>query len=207
MSAIIDFKIINSERMGGRDALLKHIPTFNDTINDYLQKGYTLHGTTIKGGQSGDNYTYSQAVIKYAGATPGPVIKNYNLLWHSFDQFGSSYEPFQSVFEKNILDEIRNGYTLHGDLHYIYCIGRLGASHNFSQALVKISQLTVTFAEDLANMRANISKQSYSLDDFKDAVASHNRAISELRLDIDSQTKITQRQKSQLDELINPSKT
>ena len=198
MSIIIDFKVINVS-LKGSDDTKENMPKFIKEINTYLDKGYTLHGNTIKDGVSAEYQKYAQAVVKYSGPIAGPVIKKYTLQWCYYPEYGDN--AYRSLFERNILDEIRDGYTLHGDLHYVYSSER--STHCYSQALVKISNPKPTIAEDIESMRANITKHAYTLADFQEEVANHNRAIAELRLNLETQTKIIRRQKRLIDELNN----
>lgn len=199
MTTIVDFKILTCILKGGsNEEIPKIMQGFDTTVNDHLQKGYTLHGTTVKDGTSAQYQTYSQAVIKYSGSTPGPIIKKYKLKWCYYGAY--SDDNIRIAFERSIIDEIREGYTLHGNLHYTYYDS--GHSiHCYSQALVKISQPAVTFTEDLAAMRVIIAKQADSLADFQEEVANHNRAIAEVRLDLETQGKLIRRQKRLIDEL------
>ena len=199
MNTIVDFKILTCRLKGdGNEEIPKIMQGFDNTVNDHLQKGYSLYGTTVKDGTSAQYQTYSQAVIKYSGSTSGPIIKKYKLQWCYYGAY--SDDNIRIAFERNIIDEIRNGYTLHGNLHYTYYDSG-HSTHCYSQALVKISQPVVTFTEDLEDMRVIIAKQADSLADFQEEVANHNRAIAEVRLDLETQGKIIRKQKRLIDEL------
>jgi len=199
MTTIVDFKILTCRLKGdGNDEIVKIMEGFDDTVNDHLQKGYTLHGTTIKDGTSAKYQTYSQAVIKYSGFISDPIIKQYKLQWCYYGAYTD--DNIRIAFERNIIDDIRNGYTLHGNLHYTYYDSG-HSTHCYSQALVKISSPKVTLTEDLEGMRLTIAKQADSLADFQEEVGNHNRAIAEVRLDLESQGKIIRRQKRLIDEL------
>jgi hypothetical protein len=196
MTTIVDFKILTAGLYGVnyKEAIQK----FNNEVNTYLQKGYTLHGTTLNTGINWVNHKFIQAVVKYSGISPGPIIKNYNLMYVTYPYNTDNMEL--RLFEKNICDEIRNGYILHGDIQYLET-DKCGSENNYSQALIKISTPKVTLTEDLEGMRLTIAKQADSLADFQEEVGNHNRAIAEVRLDIESQGKIIRRQKRLIDEL------
>jgi len=196
MTTIIDFKILTADLYGVnyKEAIQK----FNNEVNTYLQKGYTLHGTTLNTGINWVNHKFIQAVVKYSGISPGPIIKNYNLMYVTYPYNTDNTEL--RLFEKNICDEIRNGYILHGDIQYLQT-NKGGSENNYSQALVKITNPKITIAEDLEGMHLTIAKQAESLADFQEELANHNRAIAEVRLELESQEKIIRRQKRLIEEL------
>jgi len=196
MNTILDFKILTADlyRVNYKEAIQK----FNNEVNTYLQKGYTLHGTTLNTGINWVNHKFIQAVVKYSGISPGPVIKNYNLMYVTYPYNTDNMEL--RLFEKNICDEIRNGYILHGDIQYLET-DKCGSENNYSQALIKISSSEITPAEDLEGMRLTIAKQAESLANFQEEIVNHYRAIAEVRLELDSQGKIIRRQKRLIDEL------
>jgi uncharacterized coiled-coil protein SlyX len=203
MSILVDFKIINLTH-NGADSFKENMRKFIHIINDYLQKGYTLHGNTTADGGEPAYQTFSQAVVKYSGTTPVPIITSYKLQWCAYNNNGVDASN-KHIFERNIIDEVLNGYTLHGDLMYFHC-GSNHMYHCYSQALVKIAKSSVIFAEDLESIRQNVDKHRDSLTDLNQQIANHTKTIAELRLDLDTQEKIICRQKRLIDELFNPVK-
>lgn len=180
MSNIVDFKVLSVDlyKIKWREA----IPKFNDEVNSYLDKGYTLHGTTLNTGLNWVNHKFIQTVVKYSGSPPGPVIKKYNLLFVAYQDH--SDETYLQLFEKCVCDQIRNGYTLHGDIQYL----QTEHEHTYCQATVQISNPNMTIS------------------DIQKELLSHNKLLLHMRLELDNQGRIIRELDALIDELSNPVK-
>jgi hypothetical protein len=180
MTNIVDFKVLGVDlyKINYKEAL----PKFNDEVNSYLDKGYTLHGTTLNTGLNWVHHKFIQTVVKYSGIPPGPVIKKYNLLYVTYPN--NSDETLLRLFEKSVCDELRNGYTLHGDIQYL----QTDHGHNYSQALVQISNPNITIS------------------DIQKELLSHNKLLLHMRLELDNQGRIIRELDALIDELSNPVK-
>jgi len=180
MSNIVDFKVLSVDlyKIKWREA----IPKFDDEVNSYLDKGYTLHGTTLNTGLNWVHHKFIQAVVKYSKNPPGPVIKKYHLLFVAYQHH--SDETYLQLFEKCVCDQIRNGYTLHGDIQYL----QTEHEHTYSQATVQISNPNMT--------NSVIQKE----------LLTHDKLLLDLRLELEHQGRIIRKQDELIDKLTNPVK-
>lgn len=137
-SNIEDYKVLSVQLCCNQEDT--SVRTFIDEVNEHLQKGYSLHGTTsIQGTWYGD-LSVTQVVIKYASAR-GPISK-YKLHRGVFYRHypGGQYDNLEKkdaanrrLFELTVCEDLRNGWTLYGDLQ---CIKMDKTDPNFIQALV-----------------------------------------------------------------------
>jgi hypothetical protein len=186
MSNIVDFKILSIDLY--KIKFKEAVPKFNDEVNSYLQRGYTLHGTTLNTGINWVHHKFIQAVVKYSAIPPGPVIKKYHLLYVAYPSYPCDLDqPLLLLFEKSICDQLHNGYTFHGDMQYLET-GRGGTENNYSQAFVQISNPNITTS------------------DIQTELLSHNKALLDLRLEIENQGRIIRKQNELIDKLTNPVK-
>ena len=135
MSDIIDFKVLNTELYGRyKYNFNEAIPAFVESINSYLKKGYTFHGST----KFNDTYSVTQVLVKYKNP-PKPTIDEYKLMCFAVEGSGSATVGAGPVveFEKSILDELNDGWSLYSDTE----IYRINESHrrevHYMQVLVK----------------------------------------------------------------------
>ena len=141
-SNIEDYRVLNQLFVGNGIVGYKTVDEFAEEINSFLQKGYTLHGTTsIQGHYSGD-LSVTQVVIKYSNANENKISK-YKLVHGEFcHKFGNQRymngeqqdTANKRLFEMTVGEDLRGGWSLHGDLQ---CIKMERESPHFIQALVK----------------------------------------------------------------------
>jgi len=118
MSKIVGYRVltINSS---------KNIPFLEQSINKYLNKGWTLYGNTLHYlEESVENF--SQTLVKYSDST-FPTFYKYILLTYSGPEFN---------FERWVIELIKNSWTLYG--YTWHTVDSYGI-HYYSQALVQIS--------------------------------------------------------------------
>lgn len=137
-SNIEDYKVLSVQLSCNEED--KSVSKFIVEVNEYLQKGYTLHGTTsIQGTWFGD-LSITQVVIKYVVAR-GPISK-YKVIRGVFYHYypGGQYDSLvkkdavdRRLFELTVCEDLRNGWSLYGDLQ---CIKMDKKDPNFIQALV-----------------------------------------------------------------------
>ena len=113
MSDIIDFKILSTDLYGTCKYNFNIIPAFVESINSYLNKGYTFHGSTKFNGA----YSVTQVLVKYKNQATKPTIDEYKLICFAVAGSGSATVGAGPVvqFEKDIIDELNNGWSLYFD--------------------------------------------------------------------------------------------
>ena len=138
MSTITDYKVITYDFSGHSPKEgYEKITEFIDTVRKYLKKGYTLHGTTRNDGTHYVNHRFTQVVVKYSTPPVEPLIQDYKLVrfWCPHEYDGSSSLHLAS-FQNAVMDCIRDGWSLHGDIQYSKYESP-HSQHHYSQALVK----------------------------------------------------------------------
>ena len=122
MSDIIDFKIISTPLYGFSYNFNEAIPAFVESINSYLKKGYTFHGSTKFNG----DYSVTQVLVKYKNQHIKPTIDEYKLICFAVAGSGSATNGAGPVvqFEKDIIDELNNGWSLYSDTEIYRICGR-----------------------------------------------------------------------------------
>lgn len=163
-SNIEDYKVLSVQLPCNEED--KYLSTFIDEVNEHLQKGYTLHGTTsIQGTWFGD-LSVTQVVIKYAVARGS--IRAYTLhrgvFYHYYPQ--GKYDSLEKqdaadrrLFELKVCENLRNGWSLYGDLQ---CIKMKNTQPNFIQALVmnNLESKTDVMGGRIEVLTARINEQS-----------------------------------------------
>lgn len=142
MTDIIDIKILSTELYGTyKYNFSEAIPAFVESINSYLKKGYTFHGST----KFNDSYSVTQVLIKYKNYKP--TIDEYKLMCFAVEGSGSATVGAGPVvqFEKNIIDELNNGWSLYSDTE----IYRMKESHRRE---VHLMQVLVKYKEPEINL-------------------------------------------------------
>ena len=137
-SNIEDYRVLSVQLSCNQED--KSVNTFIDEINEHLQKGYTLHGTTSIQGSWNGNLSITQVVLKYAVAR-GSISKyklHRGVFYHYYtkDQYDSLEKKdaaARRLFELTVCEDLRNGWSLYGDLQ---CIKMKDTHPNFIQALV-----------------------------------------------------------------------
>jgi hypothetical protein len=141
-SNIEDYRVLDQLFVGNGIVGYKTVDEFAEEVNGFLQKGYTLHGTTsIQGHYSGD-LSVTQVVIKYSNANENKISK-YKLVHGQFCyKFGNQRYmngekqdmADKHLFEMTVSEGLRSGWSLHGDLQFIKMARE---SPHLIQALVK----------------------------------------------------------------------
>ena len=163
-SNIEDYRVLSVQLSCNQED--KYLSTFIDEVNEHLQKGYTLHGTTSIQGTWFGNLSITQVVLKYAFAR-GPISK-YKLHRGLFYRYypGGQYDSLEKqdtaarrLFELTVCEDLRNGWSLYGDLQ---CIKMEKSDPNFIQALVmnNLESKTDVVGERIEVLTARINAQS-----------------------------------------------
>ena len=140
MPAITDYKVITYDfnsldvKRSLKEAY-EDIKQFTAAVSNYLKKGYTLHGPTINSGTNYMNHRFSQAVVKYSTPQFGPAVDDYYVVYMACSQY-ENHDIYMKGFENNIMDMIRDGWILRGDLQYCQYDDRR-SGHHYSQTLIK----------------------------------------------------------------------
>jgi hypothetical protein len=165
-SNIEDYRVINRilETVLTTDVkrgVYKNICEFENEINGFLNTGYTLHGPTLINGTSYYDLNLTQVVIKYSNANKNN-IKHYKLVLGVFSRqlnipwARDRHDPCtpegdslsRQQFEETIRNDIRNGWSLYGDIHYHkQGCGSSTKTHvppHFIQVLVKYRTVLLT---------------------------------------------------------------
>jgi len=140
MPTITDYKVITYDfNSPNVDRSLKEayegLKQFNEAVGNYLKKGYSLHGPTINSGTNYINHRFSQAVVKYSAPQFGPAVEDYYIVYMACSQY-ENHDIYMRGFEHNIMDMVRDGWILRGDLQYCQYEDRR-SGHHYSQTLIK----------------------------------------------------------------------
>jgi len=139
-ASIIDYKVVtydfntldvNRSLKEGYADLKK----FNDAVREFLKKGYTLHGSTINTGTNYINQRFSQALVKYSTPQFGPAVDDYTIIYVACPHYENT-EMYMKSFENAVMDTIRDGWVLWGDLQYCQYDSQQ-PRHHYSQTLIK----------------------------------------------------------------------
>lgn len=142
MSDIIDYRVVSTDLYGiSRYTFEGSMVGFIKSVNALLKRGYSLHGSTKFNGR----YSVTQALVKYSNQPSTPYIDEYKVLYFAVEDSNKHRAGAKPVinFEKDVLDELNNGWTLCSDLEIYRCVEHAGmggireAEVLYAQALVK----------------------------------------------------------------------
>jgi hypothetical protein len=152
-SNIEDYSILSTHLEGDyKTGTYKNIGDFEDEVNGFLKKGYTLHGPTLINGTTYHDISLTQVVLKYADAKEnkirsyklvlGVFYRQLNIPWIHDPCTSEEDSSRRSLFEVTICEDVRNGWSLYGDIQYHKQRGggegpRGNVPPHFIQALVK----------------------------------------------------------------------
>jgi hypothetical protein len=150
-SNIEDYRVLSIILVGDyQTGTYKNIGEFEDEVNGFLKKGYTLHGPTLINGTWCRNISLTQVVLKYADAKENK-IRNYKLVlgvFYKYYEKDSLDSSRRSLFEVTICEDVHNGWSLYGDLQcYKLTSSPRAPLHyipHFIQALVKYRTVLLT---------------------------------------------------------------
>lgn len=139
MSKVTDYKLVVG-KLGGDDVVQKDFDTFIQSVSSNLKNGYTLHGAAK--GKFASYGHVSQAMVECDKPT-GETIIDYSVIVCSSGSYDVNKDKM-IVFEKNISDMLRKGWSLYGETQYTYDSQDNWNKHLHSQTLVKYKKPEVT---------------------------------------------------------------